>query len=407
MRALESKISARGRITLLCLAALTIMSGATVAPSLPALQQYFASTSNSDLYSRLVLTLPALSIALCAPLAGWISDRYGRLRLLQAALALYGLSGFLALLQNSLAGILASRLLLGVAVAGTMTSVTALVGDYFTQQQRLTYLSQQSTFISIGGIVFLTLGGLLASLHWRAPFAIYLAALLLLPAVRTFLWEPARVKPAQRGAPRQESPAGRRAFYALLAAATLNSLAFTLIPTQIPFYLREIDVSSPSVIALTIASSNIMGAIASLLVYRRARIRLGTLGVFALSFTAMAASFALLAKAQNLIEITTCLALYGLGMGTLIPHIFATALASASGSKRGRTAGFLTTGIFLGQFISPFISQPWIDQMGYASAFSSTALALLLAAACAALIGGIKIKKNAQSHILSGWGQRN
>ncbi|WP_444943552.1 MFS transporter [Microbulbifer sp. ZKSA006] len=405
MRALESKISARGRITLLCLAALTIMSGATVAPSLPALQQYFTSTSNSDLYSRLVLTLPALSIALCAPLAGWISDRYGRLRLLQAALALYGLSGFLALLQNSLAGILASRLLLGVAVAGTMTSVTALVGDYFTQQQRLTYLSQQSTFISIGGIVFLTLGGLLASLHWRAPFAIYLAALLLLPAVRTFLWEPARVKLAQRGAPRQESPAGRRAFYALLAAATLNSLAFTLIPTQIPFYLREIDVSSPSVIALTIASSNIMGAIASLLVYRRARIRLGTLGIFALSFTAMAASFALLAKAQNLIEITSCLALYGLGMGTLIPHIFATALASASGSKRGRTAGLLTTGIFLGQFISPFISQPWIDQMGYASAFSSTALALLLAAACAALIGGIKIKKNAQSHILSGWGQ--
>ncbi|WP_444911489.1 MFS transporter [Microbulbifer sp. PAAF003] len=235
MKHTTSGIPSQSRITLLCLAALTIMSGATVAPSLPALQQYFSGTPNSDLWSRLVVTLPALSIALCAPLAGWIADRHGRLQLLKAALVLYGLSGLLALFQDNLAGILTSRLLLGVAVAGTMTSVTALVGDYFSREQRLTYLSQQSTFISIGGVVFLTLGGLLASLHWRAPFAIYLLALLLVPAVKIFLWEPMRVRPFKHRDPKKEKQDNPLAFYALLAAATLNSLAFTLIPTQIPF----------------------------------------------------------------------------------------------------------------------------------------------------------------------------
>ncbi|WP_445361170.1 MFS transporter [Microbulbifer sp. EKSA005] len=407
MKHTTSGIPSQSRITLLCLAALTIMSGATVAPSLPALQQYFSGTPNSDLWSRLVVTLPALSIALCAPLAGWIADRHGRLQLLKAALVLYGLSGLLALFQDSLAGILTSRLLLGVAVAGTMTSVTALVGDYFSREQRLTYLSQQSTFISIGGVVFLTLGGLLASLHWRAPFAIYLLALLLVPAVKIFLWEPMRVRPFKHRDPKKEKQDNPLAFYTLLAAATLNSLAFTLIPTQIPFYLREIEISSPSLIAMAIASSNVMGAIASLLIYRRARNRLGVLGVFIASFTIMAASFGLLAGAQNLTEIVAFIALYGLGMGTLIPHIFSTALESAPESKRGKTAGFLTTGIFLGQFISPFISQPWIDKMGYSSAFSSMALILMFAASSAALIYIIKIKKEFLLAYTSGLGSGN
>ncbi|WP_444940806.1 MFS transporter [Microbulbifer sp. ZKSA004] len=407
MKHTTSGIPSQSRITLLCLAVLTIMSGATVAPSLPALQQYFSGTPNSDLWSRLVVTLPALSIALCAPLAGWIADRHGRLQLLKAALVLYGLSGLLALFQDNLAGILTSRLLLGVAVAGTMTSVTALVGDYFSREQRLTYLSQQSTFISIGGVVFLTLGGLLASLHWRAPFAIYLLALLLVPAVKIFLWEPVRIRPFKHRDPKKEKQANPLAFYALLAAATLNSLAFTLIPTQIPFYLREIEISSPSLIAMAIASSNVMGAIASLLIYRRARNQLGVLGVFIASFTIMAASFGLLAGAQNLTEIVAFIALYGLGMGTLIPHIFSTALESAPESKRGKTAGFLTTGIFLGQFISPFISQPWIDKMGYSSAFSSMALILMFAASSAALIYIIKIKKEFSLAYTSGLGSGN
>ncbi|WP_444958600.1 MFS transporter [Microbulbifer sp. ZKSA002] len=407
MKHTTSGIPSQSRITLLCLAALTIMSGATVAPSLPALQQYFSGTPNSDLWSRLVVTLPALSIALCAPLAGWIADRHGRLQLLKAALVLYGLSGLLALFQDNLAGILTSRLLLGVAVAGTMTSVTALVGDYFSREQRLTYLSQQSTFISIGGVVFLTLGGLLASLHWRAPFAIYLLALLLVPAVKIFLWEPVRIRPFKHRDPKKEKQANPLAFYALLAAATLNSLAFTLIPTQIPFYLREIEISSPSLIAMAIASSNIMGAIASLLIYRRARNQLGVLGVFIASFTIMAASFGLLAGAQNLTEIVAFIALYRLGMGTLIPHIFSTALESAPESKRGKTAGFLTTGIFLGQFISPFISQPWIDKMGYSSAFSYMALILVFAASSAALIYIIKIKKEFSLAYTSGLGSGN
>ena len=41
------------------------------------------------------------------------------------------------------------------------------------------------------------------------------------------------------------------------------------------------------------------------------------------------------------------------------------AMAVAPPSIRGRVAGVLTASIFIGQFLSPLISQPWVDAFGY------------------------------------------
>lgn len=81
------------KATLLLIAALTIMSGATIAPSLPAIEAHFAATKNAGLLTRLVLTLPALFIAFCAPFAGGLADRFGRRPLLIGSIVLYGFAG--------------------------------------------------------------------------------------------------------------------------------------------------------------------------------------------------------------------------------------------------------------------------------------------------------------------------
>jgi hypothetical protein len=54
------------RLTLLFVSTLTVMAGATIAPSLPAMRQFFASVNNADFLVRLVLTAPALFIAIGA-----------------------------------------------------------------------------------------------------------------------------------------------------------------------------------------------------------------------------------------------------------------------------------------------------------------------------------------------------
>jgi MFS family permease len=90
----EQKVNALPtKLTLLCISTLTVMAGATIAPSLPSMQEFFKAIPNADYVVRLALTLPALFIALGAPIVGILIDRVGRKPILLAALALYGIAG--------------------------------------------------------------------------------------------------------------------------------------------------------------------------------------------------------------------------------------------------------------------------------------------------------------------------
>ncbi|MGY2894830.1 MFS transporter [Deinococcus sp. UYEF24] len=161
------------RMTLLLVASLTVMSGAIISPALPAIHDYFADVPHADVLTRLVLTILGLAITLSAPVSGWLCDRFGRRPVLIAALALYGVAGASGLIAPTLWSLLAGRVILGLAVGATMTAGAALVADLFSGAARTQFLGVQSAFSSLGGAVLLPLGGVLAAVSWRAPFAVY------------------------------------------------------------------------------------------------------------------------------------------------------------------------------------------------------------------------------------------
>ena len=124
------------KAALLAVACLTVMSAATISAALPRMADAFPHVERVELLTKLVLTVPALAIAVCAPFAGAIIDRFDRLTLLRGSLVLYGLAGTAGYVLHDLQAILASRVALGVAVAGTMTTMTTLVGDYYAGEAR-------------------------------------------------------------------------------------------------------------------------------------------------------------------------------------------------------------------------------------------------------------------------------
>lgn len=181
------------RGTLLAVSTLTVMSGAVIAPALPAMEAYFAEVAHAALLTRLVLTLPGLAIALSAPVAGWVPDRWGRKRLLVAAIVLYGCAGGGGYVLDTLPALLVSRVLLGLGVAALTTAVTTLIADYFEGDVRAAFLGLQASFMALGGGVFLSVAGVLAAFDWRLPFLVYLAAFGLLPFVLVAVYEPERI----------------------------------------------------------------------------------------------------------------------------------------------------------------------------------------------------------------------
>ena len=375
------------KVTLLCVATLTIMAGATISPSLPEIEAAFSSVENIELLSRLVLTLPALFVALCAPLIGTLADKVGRRRLLLGTILLYGLSGMSGVVVDGLGGLLVGRASLGVAVAGIMTLGTALAGDYFAGTERDRYMGLQQAFTGFGGLAFLTGGGFLADIHWRGPFAVYGLAFILLPAAFLFLQEPRRFsrKPADPVPPAMAATAVIAAG-GLCVIGALNSIAFYLIPSQLPFHLKALGIPSPSDAGIAMGLLTLAMALTSL-GYGKVRARLGIPCIFGMGFMLMAAGLGLVGYAVSLPAVEAGTVIIGIGMGLVMPNLMAASMAIATLAVRGRVAGALTASVFIGQFISPFVSQPWISSFGYLAAFRDAGILLTVVATISIAVG--------------------
>ena len=170
---------------------LTVMAGATIAPSLPLMAVHFQDAPQAQMLVKMLLSVHALFIALTAPLMGVLMDRFGRRPVLAVSLLLYGLGGSSGAYLDSLYAIMAGRALLGVAVAGIISGFTTLIGDYYQGERRNRLMGMQAAFTGFGGLVFLTAGGMMADVGWRYPFLIYLFAFCILPGALVYLYEPA------------------------------------------------------------------------------------------------------------------------------------------------------------------------------------------------------------------------
>lgn len=367
------------RITLLVASMLTIMASATIAPSLPAMLKHFEFVPNSAYWVRLVLTLPALFIAISAPIIGILADRLGRKPLLFLALIIYGLAGSSGLWLTSLDTIIVGRALLGISVAGIMICSTALIADYYTGAERGKFLGLQAAFTSLGGVLFLSFGGWLADSGWRNPFAIYFLALLVVPAVWAFLPEPPRPDstPSSASADVTEQP-NRLPYliiYLTFGAAMLGQIAFYTVPVQLPFYLQELFQSPASQSGIAIALCT-LGSTISSFQYQRIKAKLTFFSIYGIAFSSMALGFGLISLGSSFVVVALGLATLGIGLGLMMPNMTFCLTSITPINMRGRVLGGLTTSIFLGQFVSPLASQPLSIALGLNRTYGIAGIAM-------------------------------
>ncbi|MDX2243169.1 MAG: MFS transporter [Leptolyngbyaceae cyanobacterium bins.302] len=367
------------KATLLLVSTLTVMAGATIAPSLPAMQEQFAQVNNAGLWVRLVLTLPALFIVIGSPIAGTIVDRLGRKPLLAVAVALYGLAGASGYLLNSLFHILVGRAILGLAVAGIMVTATTLIADYYLGSARAAFLGLQAAFMGLGGVVFLSLGGFLADRNWRFPFLIYLFAWLLLPLIILTITEPQRNIPS----PSHNNPSAAPAAFPvkLLAfvysVALITQIVFYLIPVQLPFYLKELSNANASQSGIAIALVTLFSAIASL-TYGRIKQRMGFFTIITLALGLIGVGCSIIGLVNNYGLVLIGLAIAGAGFGLLIPNMNSWVSAEVSDAVRGRALGGATSFLFFGQFLSPLVSQPLSYVVGLGTTYTLAGVFMLV-----------------------------
>jgi MFS family permease len=366
------------KAALLLASTLTVMAGATISPSLPAIRDQFAATAQVDLWVRLILTLPSLFIVIGSPIAGIVVDRLGRKPLLVVSAALYGLAGSSGFVLDSLPAILCGRAFLGLAVAGIMVSATTLIADYYAGPARAAFMGLQAAFMALGGVLFLSVGGQLADLNWRFPFLIYLFAWLLLPLLVVSLYEPRSTKNTlsiREGI--NQPPVPVKLLALAYGANILTQIAFYLIPVQLPFYLKSLMNAGGKESGLAIALCTLFSAFISLF-YGKIKQHFKSVAILALTFALMGIGYTLIGLSSNYTGILTGLAIAGLGTGLLMPNLAVWVSAEVPDAMRGRALGGLSTSMFLGQFLSPIVTQPISQEVGLGMTYTSAGGVLLL-----------------------------
>ncbi|QFU91987.1 MFS transporter [Amycolatopsis sp. YIM 10] len=379
------------RATVLSAATLTLMAAAVIAPSLPVMSQVHAGTPGSDILVRLALTITSLAIAISAPLSGVVADRLGRRPLLVSGLVLYAFAGTAGFVSTDLRFLLITRALLGLAVGGIMTAISATITDWFDGPRRAAFLGLQQAFASAGGVVFLPAAGLLATVDWKAPFLLYAVSIAVLPSAVFALREPSRPARTEPGpafpspkAPRQETlpVAG------IYLLALVVTLVFFMAPTQLPFLLTAFD-AGPALAGAVIAGSTLTGAVGAL-AFSSVRRRLTSARITMVSVALMGAGWLSIGTAGTLVQVIGGLLVGGIGVGLVVPNLNLRLGELADSRLRGRILGGLVAAIFLGQFLSPLAVQPLIGAAGLAGAFTVTGVAMAIAAVIAMVVSVVR-----------------
>lgn len=360
----QAVVGTLGKTTLLFAAVLAPFQAASISPAIPELLAHFADHPNAAYLARLVLVMPSIGIAISAPFAGAVIDRFGRRRFLIVAIFAYALLGASGGLVDNLEVVLATRLLLGFAAGGVMTATVTLMGDYFDGPERQKFLGQRTAFVNFSAIAINISGGVLAAIDWRVPFLVFLVALVLVPLGLRSLPEP-DVSAEAKAAPRMRFREWPLAFIALVYVMVFFvNVAFFFVPTQIPFFVRTLGYADASTAGLSLAASSLGIALGSLLYHPiRSRVRQAA-STFVPAAALVVLGFSLVSVADSLATVMPGLLLAGLGFGVINVNAIVWSMEGTPAALRGRIVGGLTAAMMLGHFFSPLISQPLAQAWG-------------------------------------------
>lgn len=334
---------------LMAASCMPILGAVLLAPVLPTLQRAFADTPGVDALAPLVLTAPALMIALLAPVAGRIVDAVGRKRLLVGALAVYALLGTAPVLLDSLPAVLATRIGVGITEAAIMTCCTTLIADYSAGARRAKLFGLQTIATTLSATVFFALGGALGSSNWQTPFWLYLLALPLAGLSARLLWTPS-VPPRDTAA---LPPLPWRRMLVPLAVSLVGGVVFYTPIVELAYVLDGLGVTGTAAIGGIAAIASLATA-AGAASFPRIAAR-GPKFLLPLAFGLAGLGLVVLGLAPAVPVAVVGAVIASAGTGIMLPSLLTWVVSGLSLAERGRGTGRWTAALFLGEFLCPLL----------------------------------------------------
>jgi EmrB/QacA subfamily drug resistance transporter len=166
-----------------------------VATALPAIERELHTTIN---WSGWTISIYALGQVIAMPMAGKISDMYGRKKVFIISAAIFTTSSLCCGLAGNMPLLLVPRFIQALGGGAFMPSATGIVSDHFGAE-RDRAVGMFTSILPVGGIVGPVLGGLFVSYwSWRGIFLVNVPIGLLLIALTAKFIPASATRPASR-----------------------------------------------------------------------------------------------------------------------------------------------------------------------------------------------------------------
>lgn len=342
---MEKRISLK--ITILSMSLLTVMAGAAVAPALGSIQKYFSDAN--PMVIKMIVTLPCLFIILMNLVFPIVSKRINIKTTALIGLTLYTFGGVLGAFVNDMSVLIFSRVLLGMGVGLIMPLSTGLLPFYFKQNEQKKLMGYSFAMNNLGGIIAMSLSGILASIKWNYSFYVYILGVFSIILVILYL-------------PKDHISKKENIFeFGILKKKLLPIISIFLLMVAFYSYITNFSllVTSAGIIKSSgvglVMSFQSLGAILMAFIFGYISKRFGDkiiyvgIGLFMLSFF-MLYSF------DNILIYTLSLLFCGSGMGIIMPYMNTSTIKNIDKETAPSIMAIVSISIYLGQFLSPMIS---------------------------------------------------
>jgi ACDE family multidrug resistance protein len=172
-------LESKKKLDLAALASIPIIMTLANSMLIPVLPLMEKELDISSVQSSLIITVYAAIAILCIPFAGYLSDRFGRKKIIIPSLIIAAIGGLISglaawlLTDTAYWIILIGRFIQGIGAAGSFPIVLPLVGDMFQNEEDVSSgLGIIETSNTFGKVLSPILGAALAMILWYLPLLI-------------------------------------------------------------------------------------------------------------------------------------------------------------------------------------------------------------------------------------------
>ena len=142
----------------------------------PILSTIATGLNISSQQAGLVMAAYLMPVAIGTPIFGVLADRFGIIKILIPSLLVFALGGIFCAFAPNFRSLIEGRILQGIGGSSMEALVLSIISSSYSGNKLTAAMAFNGGAIGVSSTIYPILGGMLAALNWRYPFALSLLA---------------------------------------------------------------------------------------------------------------------------------------------------------------------------------------------------------------------------------------